>query len=46
VQDGLEAACSAYPDLNLEAVDAEGATTYVLDVDNDVMYIASKVEPK
>jgi hypothetical protein len=43
VEDGLEAACKAYPELNLETLDVHGDQTYVLDVDNDVMYIVTKV---
>jgi len=44
VEDGLEAACKAYPELNMETLDVDGDKTFVLDVDNDVMYIVTKVE--
>ena len=44
VEDGLEAACKAYPDLNLETMDVEGDKTWVLDLDDqNAMYIVTKV---
>jgi hypothetical protein len=46
VDDGLEAACKAFPDLNLEAIDASDDTTLVVDIDNDdVMYIVKQIKP-
>lgn len=43
VEDGLEAACCAYPDLNLETIDVEGDKTFVVDPENDVMYVVTKL---
>ncbi|MBK3780057.1 hypothetical protein G3A43_07290 [Paraburkholderia aspalathi] len=45
VDDGLEAACKAFPELNLEVIDAKDDTTYVVDIDNDVMYVVKQIAP-
>jgi hypothetical protein len=44
VDDGLEAACQAYPELNLETSHISGDNTYVIDPENDVMYVVTKVK--
>lgn len=43
-EDGLEAVSLAYPELNFETQHVSGATTYVLDVDNNVLYEALRVD--
>lgn len=44
-EDGLEACSKAFPALDFEVLDVSGETAHLLDISNDVTYLAKRGAP-